>query len=110
MIEKTQTDSVETFEEACTESLLEDRGVQYGSFERNASNAQAIKEILRFGTTWEQLEDDQKEALDLIATKLSRIIGGDEDYVDNWTDIIGYARLVERRMLADEYCSQSVSS
>ena len=38
------------------------------------------------------------QALDLIATKLARIITGDPDYSDNWHDIAGYATLVEQEI------------
>lgn len=34
------------------------------------------------------------EALDMIASKLSRVICGDPDTADHWADIGGYAMLV----------------
>ena len=40
------------------------------------------------------LSDVQQEALDMIATKMARIVNGDPDKVDNWDDISGYAKLV----------------
>jgi hypothetical protein len=30
--------------------------------------------------------------------KVARILNGDPDYADSWRDIIGYARLVEKRL------------
>lgn len=30
----------------------------------------------------------------MIAHKLARIMNGDPNYIDNWTDIAGYAQLV----------------
>lgn len=35
----------------------------------------------------------QMEALDLMATKQSRIVSGDPTFADHWDDIAGYARL-----------------
>lgn len=37
-----------------------------------------------------------KEALDMIAVKLSRICTGDPTYLDNWDDIAGYAACVTK--------------
>jgi hypothetical protein len=41
----------------------------------------------------------QREALEMIAHKISRILAGDPHFADHWTDISGYARLVERQLL-----------
>jgi hypothetical protein len=39
-----------------------------------------------------------KQALSTIADKIARILNGDPYYVDNWHDIIGYAKLIEDRI------------
>lgn len=71
----------------------------YGLFYNNASTAQAIKELLRSGQSWDKLDVDEKEALDLIILKVSRIItGNDPHYIDNWDDIQGYAKIVADRL------------
>ena len=44
------------------------------------------------------VDDDQLEALDMIAHKIARIINGDPDYADSWHDIAGYAKLVADRL------------
>jgi hypothetical protein len=44
---------------------------------------------------------DQREALDMIAHKIARIINGDPDYADSWVDIAGYATLVSERLKDD---------
>jgi hypothetical protein len=41
-----------------------------------------------------QLSAVQKEALDMICSKISRILSGNPDFPDHWLDIEGYARLV----------------
>jgi hypothetical protein len=44
------------------------------------------------------LYPDQLQALDMIATKISRIVNGNPNHTDSWTDIAGYATLVADRL------------
>jgi hypothetical protein len=44
---------------------------------------------------WENLTDDKKESLEMIAHKIGRILNGDPEYKDSWHDIIGYTTLIE---------------
>ena len=83
------------------ESILETRRDRYGAFAANADVAQKIKGCIRLAETTCGLSFDQAEALDLIASKISRIVTGDPDYVDNWDDIAGYAKLVADRLRGD---------
>ena len=77
------------------EAILKERGSRYGSYKDNAELAQGLKELMHFWTKGKcTVSDAQMEALDLIATKISRIVTGDPSYVDNWDDIAGYATLV----------------
>lgn len=41
-----------------------------------------------------ELSSDKQEALEMIAHKIGRILNGDPNYKDSWTDIAGYAQLV----------------
>jgi len=84
------------------DETLADRGKRYGEFDDHATVTQEIKRTLQAHVNWDCLEDDQKEALEMIAHKIGRIINGDPNYVDSWTDIIGYARLVEKRLLDEQ--------
>ena len=45
-----------------------------------------------------EMDDDQVEALEMIAHKIGRIINGDHSYSDSWHDIAGYAKLVADRL------------
>jgi len=45
-----------------------------------------------------ELAADQREALEMIAHKIARIINGDPNYADSWVDIAGYAKLVSDRL------------
>lgn len=76
------------------EITLQARGQRYGSYDLVARTAQLIKRTLRRGPTWEALSDMQQESIELIATKLARIVQGDPDYADSWRDLAGYAQLV----------------
>lgn len=77
------------------DSTLGERGSRYGEFSDVANTTQAIKDIMKAGKSSGELSTYQIEALDMIASKIARIVNGDSDYVDNWHDIAGYARLVE---------------
>lgn len=74
------------------------RGSRYGSFETNGRIAQDLKDVMRRAPNWGGLTGAQAEALDMFASKISRLLTGDPDYPDNWHDIAGYATLVEETL------------
>ena len=78
------------------DATLGERGSRYGSFAGHAHIAQSIKRAMRDSPNWSGLSDDKKEALEMVAHKIGRILNGDPEYVDSWHDIIGYTRLVEK--------------
>ena len=80
------------------DDTLADRGKLYGDFRGQGDLVQTLKADVREHEFWEDLDGDMKEAIDMILHKISRIINGDPLYKDSWTDIIGYARCVERRL------------
>lgn len=84
--------------------LLVERQKTHGSFHHNAMISQKLKKTMRdpFGETVHPyvLTDVHKEALDMIALKLSRILSGQASFKDHWDDIAGYAKL------AAEQCPQ----
>ncbi len=102
------------------DSTLAERGARYGKFEDHAKIAMALKQVMRHavlpnghivtdsagGTLpiyrpgWDRLANDQAQALDTICDKIARILNGDPNYIDNWHDIQGYAKLVEDRLYA----------
>lgn len=71
--------------------VLQERKKTHGSFEQNASISQGLKGIFRIGES--PVKVVHREALDMIALKLSRILSGQADYKDHWDDIAGYAKL-----------------
>lgn len=84
------------------DKTLEERGKRYGAFTGHAEVTQSIKDAMVQSRNWETLEDDMKEALEMVAHKIGRIVNGDPSYIDSWTDIVGYARLVEQRLIAGQ--------
>lgn len=86
------------------EATLAQRGTRYGDFSDHARLCQRIKTAMMTHTNkdssrgWDRLSDVQRQALDVIADKIARILTGDPDYDDNWHDIQGYAKLVEDRL------------
>jgi hypothetical protein len=84
------------------DDTLAERGSRYGEFESHAAVTQAIKAAMAAGFNWVYLEDDQRESLEMVAHKIGRILNGDASYIDSWTDIIGYVRLVEKRLIAEQ--------
>lgn len=78
-------------------AMLDEREKTHGSFPNVARTAQEIKAALYIGTTYLKLEIPKREALDMIATKLARIVNGHSSEPDHWKDIAGYAMLCCRR-------------
>ena len=76
-----------------TETLAE-RGNRYGKFPEHARITQNMKRAMVDSPNWDALRDDQKEALEMVAHKIGRILNGDPDYHDSWHDMIGYTKLV----------------
>lgn len=84
------------------QATLSERGSRYGNFAEHALIAQSLQSVMRgtetIKTGWDGLAPDMQQALTVIADKIARILNGDPTYLDNWHDIQGYARLVERRL------------
>lgn len=80
------------------DKTLKERGDRYGEFTTQASISQALKWQMHQTDNWSSLTSDQKEALEMIANKIGRILNGDPNYHDNWHDIVGYAKLVADRL------------
>jgi hypothetical protein len=77
------------------EATLSQRHSTYGAFDEHARITQNIKRAMIDSPNWETLSDDKREALEMLAHKMGRILNGDPEYKDSWHDIIGYTKLVE---------------
>ena len=80
------------------DTTLNERGQRYGEFAGHASVTQTLKRAMGQHPGWRKLADDQREALEMTAHKIGRILNGDPNYIDSWHDISGYVRLVEQRL------------
>lgn len=85
--------------------LLNEREKTHGAFLEVSHTAQALKECLR--SVDGSLDEDayklpcvHSEAMEMICTKLARIVCGDHNEPDHWTDIKGYAELVLKHIKA----------
>lgn len=76
------------------DNTLTARASRYGKFNGVAQITQALKAEMRATPNWDSLSFDKKEALEMIAQKIARILNGDPNYHDSWHDIAGYAELV----------------
>lgn len=80
------------------EEVLEERGKRYGEFDEHARITQGIKTLMVSGRSWLDCSPSQREALDMIAHKIGRIVNGDPNYLDSWVDIGGYNELVVKEL------------
>lgn len=87
------------------DATLAERGARYGEFKDHAVIAQDLQDAMRKAPGWVRLAPDQKQALSVIADKVARMLNGDPNYVDNWHDIIGYSKLIEKRLLEEAAAS-----
>jgi hypothetical protein len=82
------------------DETLDERAQDYGKFRDGAALMQGIKRLLADHARAHNktFADDQWEALEMIVHKMARIVNGNPDKVDSWTDIAGYAKLVADRL------------
>lgn len=83
-----------------TDQILNAREVTHGDWNTTASVSQLIKDAIASAGS-ERLSPQQAEALDLIATKIARIVSGNPDAAEHWDDIAGYAKLVSSHLVDD---------
>ena len=80
------------------EDILSQRGTIYGEYTSQAYISQRMKAFLRDTPNWHRLAPDQADALEMVVVKMARILNGDPDYADNWSDMAGYPTLVAVRL------------
>ena len=77
-------------------TLLDRRERTHGDFATKSNFIQCLKANMRDCEGWDRLTDAQAEALDMIATKIGRILHGDGAHLDHWLDVAGYAELAAK--------------
>ena len=87
-------------DETNVDAILDSRAKDYGKFIEGAEIMQMLKRLVHNYIEDRQtpLAFDQREAIDMIIHKLGRIINGNPDKVDTWSDVAGYATLVADRL------------
>lgn len=85
----TMADSIDT--------ILNERNRAHGDYTTQATIAQDIKDTVRSGPNYNNLSPSHREALEMIAVKMARILSGNPNHQDHWDDIAGYARLASKR-------------
>jgi hypothetical protein len=83
--------------QTAAEDLLDRRQTTHGNFEDNAIVSQMLKDIFRSFPGWHRLSVIERESMDMIALKFSRILSGRSMEKQHWEDVVGYARLVEEK-------------
>jgi hypothetical protein len=81
-------------------AVLNEREKTHGDFADTAMIAQSLKAVIadyreQNCKEWPAV---QLEAMDMICTKISRIVSGDNNCKDSWDDLAGYAHLVGERL------------
>lgn len=85
--------------------ILAERGKNYGEFKKCAEVAQGLKRwVQKHG---QHLQDDQKEALEMVMHKVARLLNGDPNHLEGWRDAIGYMTLVYERLKETDGASDS---
>jgi len=83
------------------DALLADRSRTHGDFSDQAWITQAMKEIMRREPGWARLSPVQREALEMLAHKIGRVLAGNPLLEDHWRDMAGYSTLVADRLPPD---------
>lgn len=75
------------------EALLDQRGKTHGHYPDQARTADDLRRDMMCTRNWDDMTPAARDALLMIAVKISRICNGSYDTVDHWEDIAGYATL-----------------
>ena len=80
-----------------TRDSLNERQHTHGDYSENAEINQEVKTFFRGRAGWANLNFAQRDAIDAISGKISRILSGNPHERDHWDDIAGYATLAADR-------------
>ena len=85
--------SIPIQQKGTTMSIIDQRAKTHGEYKSTAAWSQSLKDMFRSSHNWNGLNDGQKEALEMIAAKLARLLNGNPQFPDHWDDVAGYAQL-----------------
>lgn len=78
--------------------LLDVRERTHGNYPEQTVTAQGLKYLIRSAPNWEAMTPAMRESLEMICTKIARILHGDPSFEDAWIDVAGYAELVRKTL------------
>lgn len=78
--------------EAVGNLITSDRNNTHGDPHVQFTLAQKLKDLMRSSHRWSELTYSEREAIETICTKLSRI-GTGSSFLDHYMDIIGYSAI-----------------
>ena len=81
------------------QETLADRHKRYGRYGDVAITSQCLQAVMQSAKNWDAMPADMRESLQMMASKMARVLNGDMECVDSWHDLQGYARLIEERLL-----------
>ena len=82
-----------TIQQGTTMDIINEREKTHGVYKSTAAWSQSLKDMFRSSGNWHNMNDGQKEALEMIAVKLARLLNGNSQFPDHWDDISGYGKL-----------------
>ena len=88
----------ETHVDNIVEQVLVERGNDYGDYASKAQFIQGVKYLMRTSPSWDAMDADMRESMEMIAHKMGRTLYGNPTHKDNFLDIAGYAKLVADRL------------
>ena len=74
--------------------VLKQREEVHGDYVAHSLLSQKLKDSVRLHEGFASLSYNQKESIDMILHKISRVVNSRVDEIDNWVDICGYAQLI----------------
>jgi len=78
------------------ETILAERGATYGEYAEGTKIAMDLFAIMQTAPSYPAMSAGQKYAMFMLCAKSARLLNGDHNHVDSWTDIGGYvARVLE---------------
>ena len=79
--------------------ILNQRTKDYGDFKEFSYLSQDLKQRVNLSLyNREPMNEYKREALSMILHKIARIVNGNENKIDSWQDIAGYATLVVEQL------------
>lgn len=83
--------------------VIDAREASHGPYREQAMFAQLLKGMLRRHKNWEKLPGEQRESLEMVMLKVSRIMSGTGNEPDHWIDMSGYSMLIFNLMTTGDH-------